>query len=166
MRRFDKAADRTGSARRTGAPVERHDTGPLERGCGCGWVDKPVVLIDDPGMADLSTSSRRRVLLADQGDADRHLRVTWHQDEHVVVFSQWSGSVCSAAIPVSVAETASLATLLVDALGQELRSLAVAQPPTVIPARRSWPLRLLDRFRISPAPTPADAIPLSRERAS
>ncbi len=65
--------------------------------------------------------ARHRVYLPQALGADEFVRATWHDTEQVVVFSQWRGSVCVAATPVRVADTAELAALLVDALGDAAR---------------------------------------------
>jgi hypothetical protein len=65
--------------------------------------------------------ARHRVFLPQALGADEFVRVTWHEAEQVVVFSQWQGSVCVAATPVRVTEVDDLAGLLVDALGDAAR---------------------------------------------
>jgi hypothetical protein len=70
---------------------------------------------------------RHRVFLPQALGADEFVRVTWHEAEQVVVFSQWRGSLCVAATPVRVTEIEDLAGLLVDALG-EAPSATANQP--------------------------------------
>jgi len=48
--------------------------------------------------------------------ADEFLRVTWHQGRSVLVFSQWHGAECVAAIPVRVADVAEVAELVTCAV--------------------------------------------------
>ncbi len=75
------------------------------------------------------SSSRRRVFAPQALGADEYLRATWHADKAVVVFSQWTGSKCTAAMPVRVDELADLATLLVEALGHEVQTPVAAWGP-------------------------------------
>ena len=60
----------------------------------------------------------RTVLLGDSRDPERHLRVTWHPDSDVVVFSHWDGAVCAASTPIRLSEAARLAALLEGVLRQ------------------------------------------------
>jgi len=64
----------------------------------------------------VSGSSRRRVLVPQALGADEFLRVTWHQHLSVLVFSQWRGATCVAAIPVRIADAAEVAELLTCAV--------------------------------------------------
>jgi hypothetical protein len=75
-------------------------------------------------VAGNASSARHRVFLPQALGADEFVRVTWHEAEQVVVFSQWRGSVCVAATPVRITETPELAALLVDALGAAARNPA------------------------------------------
>lgn len=69
--------------------------------------------------------------------ADEYLRVTWHDDRSVAVFSQWNGADCTAAIPVRVAELGELVALLDDATAESReRAMWPAPEPAamVVPA--------------------------------
>ncbi len=67
------------------------------------------------------SKDRRRVFAPQALGGDEYLRATWHESKQVVVFSQWTGDVCTAAIPVRVDELGDLAGLLVEALGQQVK---------------------------------------------
>jgi hypothetical protein len=58
----------------------------------------------------------RTLVLADSRGGDRFLRVTWHPATSTVVFSHWTGSICTASTPVSLAEASRVIELLVGAL--------------------------------------------------
>ncbi len=80
------------------------------------------------------SSGRRRVFATQALGADQYLRATWHADKRVVVFSQWTGSECTAAMPVRVDELGELASLLVDALSHEVQfSAPVSTSPAWAP---------------------------------
>lgn len=68
-------------------------------------------------MASVNRNRRRRVLVPQALGAEEFLRATWHDEREVVVFSQWNGSECTAAIPVRVADLDELTELLDDASG-------------------------------------------------
>jgi hypothetical protein len=46
----------------------------------------------------------RTLTLPDGRGGDRFLRVTWHPTTATVVFSHWTGSLCTASTPMSLAE--------------------------------------------------------------
>lgn len=84
-------------------------------------------------MADSGNLERRRVFVPQALGADEFLRVTWHEQRRVVVFSHWSGDHCVAATPVRVGDLAELAELTVAAL-------ASAMPPAPLDERdHAWP---------------------------
>lgn len=58
----------------------------------------------------------RTLTLPDGRGGDRFLRVTWHPTTATVVFSHWTGSLCTASTPMSLAEASRLIELLVGAL--------------------------------------------------
>lgn len=68
----------------------------------------------------------RTLVLPDVRGGDRVLRVTWHPASGTVVFSHWTGSVCTASTPVRLADASTLIELLVGAL----RDLASGAAPT------------------------------------
>ena len=82
-------------------------------------------------------SERRRVLAPQALGGDEYLRATWHESKQVVVFSQWTGDACTAAIPVRVDQLGDLAGLLVDALGNQVKSVPTAWAPPLPDARVS-----------------------------
>ena len=89
---------------------------------------------------------RYRVFLPQALGADEFLRVTWHENDRVMVFSHWRGEICVAATPVRVTDTGDLTALLVDALGDAARN----PMPTVAPEAgtlRARFLRVLRRRR-------------------
>ena len=54
-----------------------------------------------------------------RGD-DRYLRVTWHPETHVLVFSHWDGSLCRASTPVRLGDAAKVVELVVRGLREAL----------------------------------------------
>ena len=73
----------------------------------------------------------KRVLLRQALGGDEFLRVTWHERNGVLVFSQWERDTCVAAIPVRIEELGELATLIVTALGQRVaRDTTEWAPPS------------------------------------
>ena len=87
-------------------------------------------------MSTSDDAGRRRVLVPHALGADEFLRVTWHEQRRVMVFSHWQGDRCVAATPVRVGDVAELAELAVSALASDVR----------------------DRARTWPAPHPADRV--------
>jgi hypothetical protein len=94
-----------------------------------------------------SRVARHRVFLPQALGADEFVRVTWHDDEQVVVFSQWRGSLCVAATPVRVSEIGDLAGLLVDALGDAARRADVSRPDPSAPSLRDRLTQLVNPHR-------------------
>jgi hypothetical protein len=76
-------------------------------------------------------AERRRVFIPQALGADEFLRVTWHEQKQVIVFSHWQGDHCVAATPVRVTDIAELAELTVAAL-------ASTMPPGPAPTTE-WP---------------------------
>lgn len=69
--------------------------------------------------------------------ADEYLRVTWHDERSVAVFSQWKGAECTAAIPLRVSELGELVALLDDATTESGESASWPAPDPaamVVPA--------------------------------
>jgi hypothetical protein len=66
-------------------------------------------------MGTLHDDERRRVLVPQALGADEFLRVTWHSQRQVMVFSHWKGAECLAATPVRVSQVGELAELIVTA---------------------------------------------------
>jgi hypothetical protein len=60
--------------------------------------------------------------------ADEFLRVTWHEERNVMVFSHWQGAECTAATPVRVSDLGDVAALVVDAFTRAVGA-----------ATRTWP---------------------------
>jgi hypothetical protein len=73
-------------------------------------------------------AERRRVLIPQALGAEEFLRVTWHQQRRVMVFSHWQGDRCVAATPVRVSDVAELAELTVAALASSVRESAATWP--------------------------------------
>ena len=71
--------------------------------------------------------ARTTVLLDLRGEG-RALRVTWHQEEGVVVLSTWRESVCVSSVRLSAADAAELVSSLAGALAAG----AAQQAPTVV----------------------------------
>lgn len=92
----------------------------------------------------------RSVVLGDSRDDGRFLRATWHPSTHTVVFSHWSGTVCTASTPVKLLEASKVVDLLVAALAELAKVASEASAPPERPSRwMSGPLaqRLLRRLR-------------------
>jgi hypothetical protein len=62
--------------------------------------------------------------------ADEFLRVTWHEQRKVVVFSHWQGDHCVAATPVRVSDLAELAELTAMALAGTIATDPTWDPPS------------------------------------
>ncbi len=67
---------------------------------------------------DIGGTGRRRVLIPQALGGDEFLRVTWHEERDVFVFSHWQGRECVAATPVRVSDLGDLAELIVAALAR------------------------------------------------
>jgi hypothetical protein len=80
-------------------------------------------------MSASDDAGRRRVLVPHALGADEFLRVTWHEQRRVMVFSHWQGERCVAATPVKVGDIAELAALTVSALASDVRHVATSWPP-------------------------------------
>jgi hypothetical protein len=80
----------------------------------------------------------RSLMLSDARGGDRFLRVTWHPVSSTLVFSHWTGPVCTASTPVKLPEASKIVDLVVSSLREVAE--AVSAPA---PAGRP---RLLDRL--------------------
>ena len=80
----------------------------------------------------------RSLMLTDARGGDRLLRVTWHPASSTIVFSHWTGTVCTASPPVKLPE----ASKIVDLVVSSLRDVVEAVPA---PVAQTAP-RLLDRL--------------------
>jgi len=80
-------------------------------------------------MGSRSEGRRHRVFVPQALGSDEFLRITWHESRDVVVFSQWSGDQCTAAIPVRVSQLNEATTLLIDAVGLSEAVATTAWPP-------------------------------------
>ena len=89
-------------------------------------------------------------MLGDSREDGRFLRVTWHPNTHTVVFSHWSGTVCTASTPVKLFEASKVIDLLVAALAELAKVTSEASAQAERPTRwMGGPLaqRLLRRLR-------------------
>lgn len=103
--------------------------------------------------AGVEEGRTRTIVLGDTRGGGRLLRVSWHPATSTVVFSHWSGAVCTASTPVSLPEASKLVELLVGAL----RDAAAAATGAGQSPNRGGPLgRLLGRLR----PTRGTVLPL------
>lgn len=93
-------------------------------------------------MTGFGGTAAHRVLLRQALGGDEFVRVTWHEDKGVVVFSHWSGDTCTTATPVRIDELGGLATMLVTAISQPI---AVAAPKSA-----PWPAPEPSRMRPAP----------------
>lgn len=80
----------------------------------------------------------RTLMLSDARGGDRFLRVSWHPASSTLVFSHWTGTICTASTPVKLPE----ASKIVDIVVSSLRDVAEAVSGPVAP---SGP-RLMDRW--------------------
>lgn len=77
-----------------------------------------------------STEGRRHRAFVPQAlGSDEFLRITWHESRDLVVFSQWCGDECTAALPVRVAQLGDAVALLADAVGANHTDRSPAWPP-------------------------------------
>ena len=83
-------------------------------------------------MGSRSEERRHRVFVPQALGSDEFLRITWHESRDLVVFSQWSGDQCTAAIPVRVSQLNEATALLVDAVGLSDAAATTAWPPPSI----------------------------------
>jgi hypothetical protein len=94
-------------------------------------------------------------MLSDARGGDRFLRVTWHPASSTLVFSHWTGTVCTASTPVKLPE----ASKIVDIVVGSLRDVAEAASAPVAPVAPGSP-RLMDRLLRRARPTLAAVLRL------
>jgi hypothetical protein len=87
----------------------------------------------------------RSLVLPDIRGGDRYMRITWHTASSTVVFSHWTGAVCTASTPVSLPEASRAIDLLVDALREVISDTPGSK--TAQPSEISRASQVLDRFR-------------------
>jgi hypothetical protein len=58
---------------------------------------------------------RHRIFIPQALGSDEFLRVTWHTNRELMVFSHWDGDRCVAATPVRIADLGELASLVGEA---------------------------------------------------
>ncbi len=80
-------------------------------------------------MGAIGDGERRRVLVPQALGADQFLRVTWHAQRRLLVFSHWEGDHCVAATPVRVSDAAELAELMVSAITSNLAPRSLTWEP-------------------------------------
>ncbi len=80
-------------------------------------------------MGAIGDGERRRVLVPQALGADQFLRVTWHAQRRLLVFSHWEGDHCVAATPVRVSDAAELAELMVSAITRNLAPRSLTWEP-------------------------------------
>ena len=87
----------------------------------------------------------RTLVLPDVRNQDRYLRITWHPSSSTVVFSHWTGPLCTASTPVSLLE----ASRVIDFLVGALRGVLSERVPSHVghPATTSSIGRMVDRLR-------------------
>ena len=61
--------------------------------------------------------------------ADEFLRVTWHEDRSVMVFSHWQGAECTAATPVRLSDLGEVTALVVEAFTRSSDAAIRTLPP-------------------------------------
>ena len=82
-------------------------------------------------MAGATDDALRRVYVPQALGADEFLRVTWHEQRQVMVFSHWRGAECIAATPVRISDVGELAELVVSAYTRTTESTRHAWPPPI-----------------------------------
>lgn len=92
-----------------------------------------------------------RVFLPDVRGGDQYLRATWHPESATVVFSHWSGEVCTASTPVALGDCTQLIELQVRALSHV--ASGAAGPATV-----ERPEGVVERVRARLRPKLGDVI--------
>ena len=97
-------------------------------------IDTAPVIADREGVSVAGDAERRRVFIPQALGADEFLRVTWHENKQLIVFSHWDGDHCVAATPVRVSDIAELAELTVAALASTLPPAPLDGEPTTV-----WP---------------------------
>lgn len=89
-------------------------------------------------MGSSGDRQRRRVLVPQALGSDEFLRITWHEERDVMVFSHWSGDECIAATPVRVADLGEVVELTAAAYSRGQRPTPSWPPPDesslVVPA--------------------------------
>jgi hypothetical protein len=101
----------------------------------------------------------RSLMLSDARGGDRFLRVTWHPASSTIVFSHWTGTVCTASTPVKLPE----ASKIVDIVVSSLRD--VAEAAALAPAAPAG-TRLLDRLLRRARPSLAAVLRLPQRLAA
>jgi hypothetical protein len=92
-----------------------------------------------------------RVYLADVRGGDQYLRATWHPESATIVFSHWSGEICTASTPVALSDCTQLIELQVRSLSQ----MANRQVVPVTPEERGG---MVERLRTRLRPKLGDVI--------
>ena len=125
----------------TGAVNTDHGTRTVrvgrQGGGGHPWRLRKVGCI----LGDVDEIRVRSVVLDDARGADRLLRVTWHPASSTMVFSHWSGPVCTASTPVALPDASRIIDLMVSALRD-----GVERPPAGAPALPAASPRWKDRL--------------------
>jgi hypothetical protein len=103
----------------------------------------------------------RTLLLNDARGNDRFLRVTWHPASSVLVFSHWTGTVCTASTPVKLPEASKIVDIVVRAL-RDAAERTVAEPLSVA----SGGPGLVDRLLKGVRPSMAAVVRLSERLTS
>jgi hypothetical protein len=86
----------------------------------------------------------RRQWFTDARDSGRHMEVSWHRDQQLVIIGLWQGSICRATFRMPIKQAADAIRALADALGDAAEN----RPSARGVAPRGNPLRsLLDRMR-------------------
>jgi hypothetical protein len=112
--------------------------------CALSPIDIASAPVKPGHMGSPLDDERRRVFVPQALGADEFLRVTWHEQRQVMVFSHWQGAECIAATPVRIDELGELAELIVCAYTR-----------TIEAGRTEWP-----------APNAADVVIASAAIAS
>jgi hypothetical protein len=92
-------------------------------------------------------AARDRIWLADQRVPPRHLQVSRHSDQSIIVLSIWNQNVCTATFQLPVADAPAMIEVLVGALAdaaQQPAATAIVTPPRWLRIR-AWARSKLTR---------------------
>jgi hypothetical protein len=68
----------------------------------------------------LRVGGDERVVVADAGDGDRSVRLTWHADAGVFTLTHWDGRVCIASVQVAPEDAAEMLVVLARGVAEAI----------------------------------------------
>lgn len=94
-----------------------------------------------------------RLEIPDPRNGGRHLGLSWHAPQRVIVVSHWRDGVCVATTPIELSQVPRLVNLLVGALTEAVATRPPSsEAPSVASVRRDAWAVLRDHVRSRPAP--------------